>query len=67
LVVKALAQKLEDPSREEKIPTTQREEEDISRSTLNLSKYRDANRLAELLENGDLNARCRYKLNVPAK
>jgi len=67
LVVKALAQKLEDPSREEKIPTTQPEEQNISRSTLNLSKYSDANRLAELLENGDLNARCSYKLNVSAK
>jgi len=67
LVVTALAQKLEDSSREEKITTTQPEEEKMSRSTLNLSKHRDANRLAELLENGDLNARSSYKLHVPAE
>jgi hypothetical protein len=67
LVVKALGQKLADPSREENIPTTQPEEEKISRSTLNLSKHLEADRLAELLENGDLNARSSYKLNVTAQ
>jgi len=65
LVVKAIAQELEDASREEKFPITQPEEEKITRSTLNLSKHRDVYRLAELLENGDLNARSSYKLNVP--
>jgi hypothetical protein len=58
---------MEDPSREEKIITTQPEEEKTSRSTLNLNKHRDANQLAELQEDGDLNARSSYKHNVPVQ
>jgi hypothetical protein len=58
---------MEDPSREEKITTTQPEEEKISRSTLNLNKHHDANQLAELQEDGDLNARSSYKHNVPVQ